>query len=212
MLIGVVVLLAGCGSSVVPSTSPPASVSAAPSLPAATPAPTPSASTAASTAPSPSPTPTPSTPPAPFTVSTPAFTEGAPIPSRFTCDGAGVSPEVDWSGAPAASLSLALTVIDPDAGDFVHWLVFDIGATPAGSLKAGLGTSSGTPPQGRNSRGDPGYTGPCPPAGRHHYVFTLYALDKKLGLSGTPSRAEVDAAIKSHVLATAKLAGTYQRP
>lgn len=211
MLIGIVLLLAGCASTVTPSPSPAGSASPAPSLPSATQGPTPSALATASTAPSPSPTSTPSAPPAAFTVSTPAFADGAAIPSRFTCDGAGGSPEIDWSGAPAGSQALALIVLDPDAGDFVHWLVFDIGATPSGSLKADLGTSSGAPLQGLNSRGDPGYTGPCPPSGRHHYVFTLYALNKTLGLTGSPSRADIETAIKSHVLATAKMTGTYQR-
>ncbi len=116
-----------------------------------------------------------------------------------------------WSGAPDGTRTLALSVIDPDASDFVHWLVFDIPGATAGSVAADVGTGSGAPPQGRNSRGERGYTGPCPPSGRHHYVFTLYALDARLGLSGTPSRSALDAAIKGHVLATAVLTGTYKR-
>jgi len=148
---------------------------------------------------------------APLALSSPAFADGATIPTRFSCDGAGISPQLDWSGAPAATEALALTVIDPDAGGFVHWLVYDIPAASAGSLAENIGTGAGTPPQGANGRGKAGYTGPCPPSGTHHYVFTLYALDRTLGLSGTPSRADIEAAIKGHVLATTVLTGTYKR-
>jgi hypothetical protein len=146
-----------------------------------------------------------------FAVSSPAFADGAAIPTRFTCDSEGISPEVDWSGAPPATQALALTVIDPDAGGFVHWLVYDIPAASAGSLAENMGTAAGAPPQGANGRGDAGYTGPCPPSGTHNYVFTLYALDRTLGLSGTPSRADIEAAIKGHVLAMTVLTGTYKR-
>ena len=146
----------------------------------------------------------------PLVMSSPAFDDGAPIPTRFACDGAGISPEVDWSGAPATTETLALTVIDPDAGGFVHWLVFDIPAS-ADSLAEDIGTGAGAPPQGANGRGKPGYTGPCPPSGTHHYVFTLYALDSALRLSGTPSSRDLEAAIKGHVLAKTMLTGTYKR-
>ncbi len=147
----------------------------------------------------------------PLALSSPAFADGAAIPTRFTCDGEGVSPELDWSGAPAATAALAMTVIDPDAGGFVHWLVFDVPAASAGSLAENVGTGAGAPPQGANGRGKAGYTGPCPPSGMHHYVFTLYALDGTLGLTGTPSHADIESAIKGHVLAMAVLTGTYKR-
>ena len=122
-----------------------------------------------------------------------------------------MSPEVVWAGAPTGTHALALTVLDPDAGDFVHWLVFDIAGASSGSLPENVGTGAGAPPQGRNSRGDRGYTGPCPPSGRHHYVFTLYALDAPTGLTGTPSRSQLEAAIKGQLLAKTVLTGTYKR-
>jgi Raf kinase inhibitor-like YbhB/YbcL family protein len=148
--------------------------------------------------------------PVAFTISSPAFSDGGAIPSKFSCDGAGVSPEIAWSGAPAGTKALALTVIDPDANGFVHWLVYDIPGAPAGSLPEDVGTGSGAPPQGKNGRGGRGYAGPCPPSGTHHYVFTLYALDRRLGLTGTPTRSELEAAINGHTLATAVLTGTFK--
>ena len=111
---------------------------------------------------------------APFTLSSPAFADNGAIPRRFTCQGEGVSPELDWSGVPAGTTTLALLVVDPDAGidnGFTHWVLTDI--DPAARTLA-EGTTVGTP--GDSSRGSPGYTGPCPPSGTHHYVFTLYAL------------------------------------
>jgi Raf kinase inhibitor-like YbhB/YbcL family protein len=200
-----VVLVGACGPSGSASASSPA---ASPGIVQTTPAATP---VSPSTAPSASGSVAPPSPAGPFAVSSPAFADGAAIPKRFTCDGAGISPEIDWSGAPDATQALALTVIDPDAGGFVHWLVYDIPAAPSGSLAENIGTSAGAPPQGSNGRGSAGYTGPCPPSGTHHYVFTLYALDRTLATTGTPSRADLDAAIKGHVLAMTLLTGTYKR-
>jgi hypothetical protein len=201
------ILLAGCSSTSPSSTT----ATNTPSAPAATaPATTnPTASPLAVS--SESPVTTPTTTPAPFALSSPSFRDGGSIPTKFSCDGAGVSPEVAWAGAPTGTRALAFTVLDPDAGDFVHWLVFDVPGASSGSLPENVGTGSGAPPQGRNSRGDRGYTGPCPPSGRHHYVFTLYALDAPTGLTGTPSRSQIEAAIKGHVLAKTVLTGTYKR-
>jgi Raf kinase inhibitor-like YbhB/YbcL family protein len=148
---------------------------------------------------------------APFTLSSPVFAGGAAIPARYTCDGEDVSPEIRWSGAPDSTRALALTVLDPDARDFVHWLVYDIPSASDGTLPAAMGTSSSERPQGRNGFGKRGYGGPCPPSGTHHYVFTIYALDGPLRLSGTPSRSEIESAMRGHILAQTTLTGTYKR-
>jgi Raf kinase inhibitor-like YbhB/YbcL family protein len=201
-LAAVVILVAACTSAGTGSTSPTGAPLASPAIASPTLA-TANASGGTTVSQLPS--------SGPLTFSSPAFADGTAIPTKFTCDGEGISPEVDWSGAPAATKALALTVIDPDARGFVHWLVYDIPAASAGSLAENLGTGAGAPPQGANGSGKAGYTGPCPPSGTHHYVFTLYALDRTLGLTGTPSHAEIEAAIKDHVLATTVLTGTYKR-
>jgi phosphatidylethanolamine-binding protein (PEBP) family uncharacterized protein len=103
-------------------------------------------------------------------------------------------------------------VIDVDAHEFVHWLVFDLPGGSTGSLPAGVGTGSGDPKQGVNSTGRVGWTGPCPPSGKHRYVFTLMALVAPLGLSGQPDRATLERSIvAASVLATTTLTGTYAR-
>jgi Raf kinase inhibitor-like YbhB/YbcL family protein len=149
--------------------------------------------------------------PEPFTLSTTAFADGGAIPRRFTCDGENESPDLNWSGAPAGTKALVLVVIDPDARDFVHWLVYDMTGTPSGGLPVGSSASPDAPPQGTNSFGKPGYGGPCPPSGAHHYRFTLSALDTVLELSGAPRIDALRAAMAGHVLAEATLTGTYRR-
>jgi Raf kinase inhibitor-like YbhB/YbcL family protein len=148
--------------------------------------------------------------PAPFTLKSSAFGDGGGIPRRFTCDGEDVSPELEWSGAPEGTQALAIIVVDPDANDFVHWLVYDIPGSAMGSLPAAT-PPAGPPPQGVNDFGKRGYGGPCPPSGRHHYVFTLYALDGQLGLKGAPRRADLERAMQGHVQASATYTGTYKR-
>jgi hypothetical protein len=145
-----------------------------------------------------------------FTLSSAAFTEGGSIPRENTCDGANVSPPLAWAGVPDGTAVLALIVDDPDAGGFIHWVAYDIDPT-AGGLAAGASTAAGAPPQGRNSFGNVGYGGPCPPSGTHHYAFRLMALDQALGLGGTPDADAVRAAAEGHVLAETTLTGTYQR-
>jgi Raf kinase inhibitor-like YbhB/YbcL family protein len=183
-----------------PSATPPPSAAPAP-----TSAPTESSATQSSAPPQ---TATPTS--ALFTLTSAAFADGGAIPVRFTCDGASASPELEWSGAPPTTGALALTVLDPDANGFVHWLVYDIPAAAAGSLPEGIGTSSRIP-QGLNSAGMAGYMGPCPPSGVHHYVFTLYALDGPLGLKSRAHRPELGTALQGHILAKVVLTGTYKR-
>ena len=149
--------------------------------------------------------------PATFSLVSTAFPDGGAIPKRYSCDGEDASPDLTWSGAPDGTLSLALTVVDPDARGFVHWIAYDLTGTPSGGLPAGVSASPDAPPQGRNGFGKTGYGGPCPPSGTHHYAFTLFALDRILGLTGIPGEDELRAAMDGHVLAEATLSGTYQR-
>jgi Raf kinase inhibitor-like YbhB/YbcL family protein len=142
------------------------------------------------------------------------FAEGAAIPKLQTCDGADLSPSLEWSGEPGATKSFALIVDDPDApsGTWNHWLLWDVPA-PVHALAQGfkprqLGQS------GTNDFGKPGYGGPCPPKGHgpHRYFFKLHALDvPSLGLKAGAKRAELDHAIDGHVLAKTEYMGRYER-
>jgi Raf kinase inhibitor-like YbhB/YbcL family protein len=145
-----------------------------------------------------------------------AFTEGNPIPQKYTCDNEDVSPPLAWTGIPAQAKSLALIVDDPDApvGVWVHWVVSDmppgLNGLPEGVAKTP--TIPGIGVQGITDFRQPGYGGPCPPKGKpHRYFFRLYALDRLLNLSAEAKRAELDQAMRGHILASGQLIGTYRR-
>jgi Raf kinase inhibitor-like YbhB/YbcL family protein len=145
----------------------------------------------------------------------PAFRNSQMIPVRCTCDGEDRSPELVWSGAPPATASFAIVCDDPDAprGDWVHWVLFDL-PPEATRVPEGVPPSAHPPAggvHGKNSWGRLGYGGPCPPSGTHRYFFTLYALDRRLGLHPGAAKLDVLAAGQGHVLDTAELMGRYRR-
>ena len=131
------------------------------------------------------------------------------------CGGANISPEVHWRAAPAATRSFALTLFDPDARGgrgWWHWLVLDLPATQR-ALAAGATLPAGARTW-RNSFGESGYGGPCPPIGDapHHYVLTLYALrDATLALPPDADAARVAALLQADALASARWVGPYAR-
>ncbi|HEY0504004.1 MAG TPA: YbhB/YbcL family Raf kinase inhibitor-like protein, partial [Lysobacter sp.] len=139
-----------------------------------------------------------------FQISSPAFEHNAGIPTRFTCEGDDVSPELRWSGVPEGTRSLALIVEDPDAPDpaapkrvFVHWVLYNLPANSTGLAeniqtdRLPFGTKAG-----QNGWQRAGYGGPCPPIGRHRYFFKLYALGGTLGDLRTPVKADVEKAMR----------------
>jgi Raf kinase inhibitor-like YbhB/YbcL family protein len=145
-------------------------------------------------------------------LTSPAFADGAAIPRSSTCDGDNVSPPLRWTGAPAATRSLALLLEDPDApsGTFVHWTLFGL---PPMTTSLTEGKAPAVAQQGENSFGNRGYSGPCPPKGdrAHRYVFTLYALRSDPELDHGASPAEVRAAIAKSALARGRLVGRFRR-
>jgi Raf kinase inhibitor-like YbhB/YbcL family protein len=139
-------------------------------------------------------------------LSSPAFTDGGVIPPRFTCDGQDVSPPLAWTEVPDGTAAFALTVLDPDARGFVHWLLSNIPGDVR-ELSEGKGGDSGTP--GRTGFGRSGWGGPCPPSGQHRYVFTLYALSAPL--TATAGVDEVLGDVDRLGLGKAELTGVYAR-
>jgi Raf kinase inhibitor-like YbhB/YbcL family protein len=140
-------------------------------------------------------------------VTSTAFTANQPIPPEFTCDGGDNPPPLAWSQPPKDTRSIAVFVDDADApkGTFTHWLVTGIspfttslsGALPDGAIAA------------KNGKGSTGYTGPCPPAGKHRYYFHVFALDTQIAQPA--DKLEFLRAIQGHVLADGTLMGTYQK-
>jgi len=149
-------------------------------------------------------------------ITSPAFAEGGAIPKKYTCEGEDLSPPLAISGVPAGTRSLALIVDDPDAPDpaapkmtYVHWVLFDL-PPDTKEIPEGMATTPAGAKSGLNDFKRTRYGGPCPPIGRHRYFFKLYALDTELGLA-KPTKVDVEAAMRGHVLAQAQIVGTYQK-
>jgi Raf kinase inhibitor-like YbhB/YbcL family protein len=149
-----------------------------------------------------------------FQLFSPGFAESGWIPELHTCQGADISPSLEWSGEPGETRSFALILEDPDApgGTWTHWLLWDIPAKVhnlAQGLKPGtLGVS------GRNDFQKLGYGGPCPPKGHgaHRYFFKLSALNvPTLGLKEGSTKKELEQAAKDHVVAQTQYMGRFER-
>lgn len=146
----------------------------------------------------------------PLKLQSPAFADQEEIPPRYTCDGENVNPPLEIKDVPQEAKSLALLLEDVDAsgGSFWHWFVGNIdprlklireNSVPAGSFL------------GLNDFGRKAYGGPCPPSGRHRYLFRLYALDKELPFLATAIKRELMALLQDHILAQTTLTGFYRR-
>jgi len=146
--------------------------------------------------------------PADIRITTPAFSQGDPIPVEYAKKGQNISPELRFGTVPATTKSLVLIVDDLDAptGTWNHWLVWNLApdttSIPEGKLPAGA-------IQGKNNFGDVGYDGPVPPTGTHRYFFHVFALDTAVTLPAGSDRAALDAAMKGHVVGRGVTFGTY---
>src|SRR5512143_1842292 len=143
-------------------------------------------------------------------LSSSAFKHNYSIPSKYTCDGADVNPPLVIENAPLNTKSLALIVDDPDApaGNWVHWVVWNIDPT-TNEIKENTVPSGAL--QGINDFRRHDYGGPCPPSGTHHYFFKLYALDMVLNLGQKANKAELERAMKGHIITQGELIGLYRR-
>jgi Raf kinase inhibitor-like YbhB/YbcL family protein len=154
--------------------------------------------------------PDPAQPPSSLTVQV-AWTAEASAPDEMavanSCDGAGTSPEVRWSGVPAAAVEMAVAVVDLDAEGYVHWLVAGLdplGFVPAGALPPGALTLP-------NTAGSPGWTPPCPPEGAgHRYQLTVYAM-AAAGLAGALSADEAIEYLDGEAIIAADIVARYAR-
>jgi Raf kinase inhibitor-like YbhB/YbcL family protein len=157
--------------------------------------------------------------PATIKVTSSAFADGAMMPARFTQDGDKVSPPIAWSGVPPATEAVAILIEDADSPTphpLVHAIVWDLAGQDGALPEAGL-KSEGAPGDehalGKNSFFSAAYLPPDPPTGHgpHRYVIQVYALERPLGLSGTPGRGALLDAMRGHVLAKGALVGVYER-
>jgi len=128
------------------------------------------------------------------------FEEGGEIPKNCGYKHGNEKPELDFMGMENSPFPWAMIMDDPDAMAavgkvWVHWLEY--------------GNTDDSVTEGKNDFGEIGYGGPAPPDGLHTYVFKLYELDTDLDLKEGFSKHELEDAMKGHIIAEAKLTGTY---
>ena len=148
-----------------------------------------------------------------------AFADHAPIPSRYTADGEGVSPPLQWWNVPKGAASLVLLVEDADSPTphpLVHAIVVGLppedGTLPEGALSGDEDAEAGLR-VGLNSYLQTAWLPPDPPPGHgvHRYAFQLFALDEAPEFSNAPGRDEVLGALADHAIASGLLIGTCER-
>lgn len=144
-----------------------------------------------------------------------AFSDGAMIPQKYTCDDNDISPPLKWSLAPDGTKTFALICDDPDApvGTWVHWVLFNLLGN-INELSENIPTMevlTNGAKQGKNDFGKIGYGGPCPPGGTHRYYFKIYALNVELDVEPGITKSDLLKAMEGHVLSEGQLMGRYKR-
>ncbi|KQS03766.1 phosphatidylethanolamine-binding protein [Sphingomonas sp. Leaf357] len=151
-------------------------------------------------------------------LSSPSFAPGGRLPTRFTADGEGVSPALNWSEVPQGTASIALIVEDPDAptpSPLVHAILWGMSPDERSLAEGAIVPDGAGGPHGdvgRNSYLREGWLPPDPPTGHgeHDYVFQLFALSQHPVLTN-PGRSAFIKAISGIVLGSGLLVGTYSR-
>lgn len=151
-----------------------------------------------------------------LTLTSPLFSEGETIPSKYTCDGENVSPELHIDNVPEGTKSFVLVMDDPDIPEsikkeqgiekFNHWALYNI---PADTRVLNEGALIGM--SGMNGRGEAKYTGPCPPDREHRYIFRLYAVSGQLNFLKAPTLDEIEDSARGMMVERATLTGRYER-
>lgn len=147
-------------------------------------------------------------------VTSSSFEHNGMIPSKYTCDGENISPDLKWESYPKNTKSFVVISDDPDApmGTWVHWVVYNI-PTNVNHLKEGFPKKEvfENITQGMTDFRKIGYGGPCPPSGIHRYFFKVYALDIELNEKPGLTKNEILRKIESHIIGYGELIGKYKR-
>lgn len=145
-----------------------------------------------------------------------AFQHRGSIPSTYTCDGSNTNPPLTISDVPEGTQSFVLIMDDPDVpisirpdGNWDHWLIWNIAPDTKEIAENSVPKGAVV---GKNTGGKNRYGGPCPPDRQHRYFFKLFALDTTLDLpNDSTTKTDLMMAMNNHILAKAKLMGTYNR-
>ena len=144
-----------------------------------------------------------------FSITSPDFEEGGEIPKKFGYKFENIQPQISFNNVPDTHKSTALIMDDPDAMAavgkvWVHWLFFT-----RFTVSSNNGVNYGSKVPGKTDFGQIGYGGTAPPDKRHTYVFKAYALDTVMDLKEGYSKQELEDAMEGHIIAEAKLTGTF---
>ena len=144
-----------------------------------------------------------------FSITSPDFEEGGEIPKKFGYKFENIQPQISFNNVPDTHKSTALIMDDPDAMAavgkvWVHWLFFT-----RFTVSSNNGVNYGSKVPGKTDFGQIGYGGPAPPDKRHTYVFKAYALDTVMDLKEGYLKQELEDAMEGHIIAEAKLTGTF---
>lgn len=140
-------------------------------------------------------------------ISSMAFKDHGSIPSKYTCEGENINPPIDIAGIPLGAKSLAIIVEDPDAtkGIFDHWVTWNIPVT------AIIEEDSAPGIPGINGFKHLHYGGPCPPSGKHRYIFKVYALSAMLGLPKGSNKESLQEEMEPFIIGYGELTGLYSK-
>lgn len=143
-------------------------------------------------------------------ISSPVFENNGYIPQKYTCDGMDINPPLLIENVSEKAKSLALIIDDPDApvGIWVHWVLWNIDPKTKEIKEDSVPKGAS---QGLNDFRKHDYGGPCPPSGTHRYFFKLYALDTTLNLSSNAKKADLEKAMKGHIIEQTQIIGLYKR-
>ena len=148
--------------------------------------------------------------PTSMNISSSAFKNEQPIPSKYTCDGENISPPLTISNAPYGAKSLAIVMEDPDSPNknFTHWVMFNIDPYLT-NIPENFSSQNVT--LGHNDFGNLGYGGPCPQSGMHMYKIEVYALNTILLLQKGASKQDLLNNMQGHIIEQAETLGSYKK-
>ncbi len=160
-----------------------------------------------------------------FSLKSSSFSAGSAIPSKYSKNGANISPQLEWENAPTDTKSFAIIMDDldaePHAGKtWVHWNVFDISnGTMSLAEDASLNTMPAGSIEGMNSYATASYGGPNPPSNdpdhdKHTYNFFVYALNVEnltIDSSIAFDRAKFEADFSDKIMDKASFTATYTK-
>jgi phosphatidylethanolamine-binding protein (PEBP) family uncharacterized protein len=150
-----------------------------------------------------------------FSLGIPDFVDGGLMGAQLTCDGAGISPSLEWKNAPEGTKSFAVTMhhFPPNnEAKHVYMVVYDLPLITNHLERGSTLGSWGINTVNRKTA----YTPPCSQGpGRKEYILTVYALSAIPIFTKPKTEITMDdllAATKTTTMATAILTVGYARP